>query len=296
VTVLESRPETQPVKAEEAPKVASAKPPRSRTSTRASFSIAVIALVAVVAGWALFELFEGPIAQSWYRTRQHQLSAQLAESRPHTGRGAAIAVLQAPNVGLNVVVAEGDSPQQLRSGPGHRAGTPAPGDIGNSVIVGHRTGWGGAFRSAADLQTGQDIVVQTADPPRNAFFKIISIRRVGANDPTPFAQTTDRRLTIVTGTGGQFSDQRLVITAVSGKVGKVRPSDTAAVTATPAGSRLWNASMLLAVMGIAAGCLIALMLRRRYRLPVVAAVAIPLLALGVLGLFMNLDLFLPPLR
>jgi sortase A len=296
VTVLESRPETQPAQAEAAPTVASAARAGARTRTRSSVTIAIVALVAILAGWAVFELFEGPVAQSWYRTRQHQLSAQFNASRPHTGLGAAIAVLQAPNVDLNVVVAEGDTPQQLRSGPAHRVGTPAPGDIGNSVIVGHRTGWGGAFRSLGDLQTGQDLVVQTANPPRNAFFKIISIRHVAANDPTPFAPTTDRRLTLVTGEGGQFSERRLVVTAVSGKVGTVRPTSTGTVTATPAGSRLWNASMLLALFGIGAGCLIAFALRRRYRLPIVAAAAVPLLALGLLGLFMTLDLFLPPLR
>jgi sortase (surface protein transpeptidase) len=286
----------QSVPPDEAPAVATAKPGRLRSTSRSSVSIAIIALVAIVAGWAMFELFEGPIAQSWYHTRQHQLAAQLQASRPHTGLGAAIAVLQAPSVGLNVVVAEGDTPQQLHGGPGHRAGTPIPGAIGNSVVVGHRTGWGGALRSAGELQPGQVLVVQTVNPPRNAFFKIISVERVAANDPTPFARTTDRRLTIVTGTGGQFSDRRLVITAVSGKTGKVLSDESATVTSTPPGSRLWNASMLLAVVGIGAGCLLFFALRRRYRLPVRAVVAVPLLALGLLGLFMNLDLFLPPLH
>jgi len=296
VTLLESRPEAQPKPAEASPEPAGAKPARLRSTTRSSATIAIVALVAVVAGWALFELFQGPVANAWYRTRQHQLAAQLAASRPHNRVGDAIAILQAPNVGLNVVVTEGDTPQQLRSGPGHRVGTPIPGDVGNSVIVGHRTGWGGAFRSVGDLQTGQDLVVYEVSPQRNAFFKVVSIKRVGANDPTPFAPSTDRRLTIVTGTGGQFSDQRLVITAVSGKVGTVRTADAATVTSTPAGSRLWNASMLLAFVGIGGGCVLVFALRRRYAAQVVAVVAVPLFALGLLGLLMNLDLFLPPLR
>ena len=61
--------------------------------------------------------------------------------------GNAIGVVQIPRLGLNVVVAEGDAPQQLRSGPGHRFGTALPGDIGNAVIVGHRSGWGGPLAS-----------------------------------------------------------------------------------------------------------------------------------------------------
>lgn len=296
MTVLESPPEQQTAQPQGAPEVASTKPSGMRSSTRGTVSIAIIALVVVVAGWVLFELFEGPVASSWYTVRQHQLAAQLNASRSHKGLGAAIAILQAPNVGINTVIAEGDSPQQLHSGPGHRADTPFPGDVGNSVIVGHRKGWGGPFRSAGNLQTGQDLVVYSVDPARNGFFKIISVKRVSASDLTPFAPSTDRRLTIVTGDGGQFSDQRLVITAVSGKVGKLKAAEPGTITTTSSGSRLWNSSMLLAVLAVAVGGLLIFGLRRRYRLQVAAVVAAPLLVLGLLGLFMNLDLYLPPLR
>ena len=56
---------------------------------------------------------------------------------------------------MNLVVAEGDSPQQLRSGPGHRIGTPLPGKVGNSVIFGHRTGWGGPLSDLGTLEDGR---------------------------------------------------------------------------------------------------------------------------------------------
>jgi len=294
--MLDSPPETRTEADTEEPSAERPSPARVRTTARRSATIAVVALMVLVVSWAAFELFEGPVAQAWNHSRQNQLAAQLIATRPHTGTGAAIAVLQAPNIGLNVVVSEGDSPQQLRNGPGHRVGTPVPGDVGNSVIVGHRTGWGGPLRDTADLKVGQDLVVQTVNPQRDAVFKIVSLQRVDAGDVTPFAPSTDRRLTIVTGTGGQFSDRRLVITAVSGKVGKVLAPEPGTRATTSAGSRLWNASMLLAFLAFAAGCLMAFALRRRYRPGVVTVTVAPLFALGLLGLLMSLDLFLPALR
>jgi sortase A len=271
--------------------------PAPRDAKKRVVKIATIALLVGIFAWVALELFEGPPARAWYTIRQHQLASEFASSRPHTGRGAAIALLQVPSLGMNLVVAEGDAPQQLRSGPGHRIGTPLPGAVGNSVIVGHRTGWGGPLADLAQLKRGDPIAVQTESSGGPiGVFKVQSVKPVGSGDLSPFAGSTDRRLTIVTGTGGRYSDGRLVVTAVSGKTGRVTSPNRSVRATTSAGSPFWNADAALALFGFACAGLLVVMVRSRYRRSTVAIVVVPLLALGLLGFLLNVDAALPALR
>jgi LPXTG-site transpeptidase (sortase) family protein len=210
-----------------------------------------------------------------------------------------VALLQIPVLGTNLAVAEGDSPQQLRSGPGHRIGSPMPGDQGNSVIVGHRDGWGGPLHALGALKRGDLIVVQAAGRdglPRDVVFKVDSTRPVSANDAAPFAASTDHRLTIVTGTGGSYSDARLVVTAVSGPVGEMLPPSADVRATTSAGSTIWNAETVMAVLCLGGAAGLAFLLRRRYHPVAVAAIVTPVALLGLVALLLNVDAALPPLR
>jgi sortase A len=290
---------TQPLAAASEPETTPAK--TKDVSKKRVVVCAVAALALILVAWGAFAVFEGPIARSWYNRRQAALASQMASDTKHAGAGRAIAILQVPRLRINLVVAEGDTPQQLRSGPAHRTGTPMPGDIGNSVILGHRQGWGGPFKHLNELSTGDFIVVQV--PPKNAdqlptngVFKVVSVDRMSGNDLRPFAGATDRRLTLVTGTGSSSSDRRLVITAVSGPEGKVLPPPRGVAVTTSGGSSLWNDAMLLAVCGIGAAVLLAWGLRRRYSTYVVVAVVAPFAALGLLGLMLNVDAALPAVR
>ncbi len=47
-------------------------------------------------------------------------------------------------------------------------------------------------------------------------YRVTSIRQVGGTDTELLRSTRDHRLTLVTGRGGRLSDDRLVVTAVSG--------------------------------------------------------------------------------
>jgi LPXTG-site transpeptidase (sortase) family protein len=303
MTALDARDEraqTKPapaVEEEQKPKVA----PR-QVAMRRTIRISAIALVIGVVGFVIFQLFEGPYAQAWYSTRQHQLASQLGSAVSHQGKGRAIAYLQIPRLGTNLVVAEGDSPQQLRSGPGHRIGTPLPGDVGNSVIAGHRGGWGGSFNDLSQLKTGDYIVVQLPwligndGSPRTGVFKVTSIQGASSSDVQSFAPSTDRRITIVTGTGGEFSSKRTIITAVSGTAGSLQAPTSATRATTGGGSALFNRDVLLAVVAFAGAILVGVLARKRYRLPLVIAVVTPFVVLGLLGLLLDLDAAMPPFR
>ena len=298
VTVVEAPPE--PATGTEASQPA-AKHSRGgvlRGALRRTAAIGAAALVVVVICIALFAVYEGPIAKEWYQIRQRQLAAEFKASRPHNRPGDAFALLQVPSRGMNVLVAQGDAPQQLRGGPGHRIGTPVPGAIGNSVIVGHARGWGGPFSQLGSLHTGDLIAVKTQDPnngPQIAVFRVQSTRTTSSSDSSPFAPATDRRLTLITGTGGWSSERRLVVTAVSGTTGKVGSADGVRTT-TEAGSLVLNAQVLVAALGLAGALMIVLVLRRRYHIGVLLAAATPLALLGLFGLLMNADLLLLPLR
>jgi LPXTG-site transpeptidase (sortase) family protein len=267
---------------------------RRRTIVAAAGGLVVVVILVV-----LFAAFEGPVTQQWYELRQHQLAAQFQATRSHTGKGDAIGIMQVPSLRLNLMVAEGDSPEQLRSGPGHRIGTVMPGDVGNSVIVGHRHGWGGPFAHLDQLKIGDPILVETirADGTEpNAVFRVISIRHLGADDPTPFAPSNDRRLTIITGGGGRFASDRLVITGVSsttnasGTAGAVAPGTPAA---TAAASPWTSNALLLAVGGFGVAGLVWFVLRKRNRVATIAIVVAPLVLIGLLGVLLLADAALP---
>lgn len=271
---------------------------RSKSEPRRILAVALVALVALLVVWGVFEVFEGPVANTWYTIRQHQLTSDYQAAHAHSGRGKAIAVLQVPRLGLSRIVAEGDTPQELRSGPGHRLGTPLPGNLGNSVIVGHRHAWGGPLRDLPDVKTGDDIVVQTTSSdgsPRNAVFTVQGVHTVDSSDTSLFQPSNDYRLTIVTGASSS-GNRLLVVTAISGTPGKVLAGTGQERATTSAGSLLLNSSALLAAILLLGAAALTWFLRRRYHPAAVAAIVVPVAALGLLALMLTIDSGLPPLR
>jgi sortase A len=73
-------------------------------------------------------------------------------------RGAAMARLLIPRLGLDEVVVEGVGDAELRAGPGHLPGSAMPGDSGNSVISAHRDRH---FRTLGELAVGDTVVTET---------------------------------------------------------------------------------------------------------------------------------------
>ena len=73
-------------------------------------------------------------------------------------RGAPMARLIIPRLGLDEVVVEGVGDDELRAGPGHLPGSVMPGDSGNSVISAHRDRH---FRTLGELAIGDTVVTET---------------------------------------------------------------------------------------------------------------------------------------
>jgi sortase A len=172
----------------------------------------VIGLLAVVLVFGGYELF---VTDLVYGHRQDHIGAGFTGS-PRSqfvpGRGDAVAVLQIPSIGLDVFVVEGDGSGELRGGPGHRMGTPVPGEVGNSVIRGHRDRFGGPFEHLDDLAEGAEVFAQSKGQPA-VRYRVVSVERVDEAESDLLGPTDDERLTLVTSAGGRFSDDHLVVVA-----------------------------------------------------------------------------------
>ncbi|SEG54711.1 sortase A [Thermomonospora echinospora] len=107
------------------------------------------------------------LERQWSADRVRRLAdVQPAGSgtAPAPAAGQALAILRVPRFGASYryAVVEGVSVADLRKGPGHYPGTAGPGEIGNMVIAGHRTTYGGPFERNDELARGDEILVDTA--------------------------------------------------------------------------------------------------------------------------------------
>ena len=75
--------------------------------------------------------------------------------------GRAVGIIRIPRIGLDKAIVEGTDTADLRQGPGHYAGTPLPGQPGNSAVAGHRTTYGAPFSRLDELRSGDQVVVIT---------------------------------------------------------------------------------------------------------------------------------------
>jgi sortase A len=76
-------------------------------------------------------------------------------------QGDAVAQLRIPKLGVDSIVVNGVSREDLRKGPGHYPDTPLPGQEGDSAIAGHRTTYGAPFGDLDQLAPGDAIIVRT---------------------------------------------------------------------------------------------------------------------------------------
>lgn len=88
--------------------------------------------------------------------------SQELVAKVYPEEGAPLARIEIPSIGVDHIVVEGVSVEDLRKGPGHYRNTPNPGQAGNSAIAGHRTTYGQPFHRVDELEPGASIFVTTA--------------------------------------------------------------------------------------------------------------------------------------
>lgn len=89
------------------------------------------------------------------------VGAPSLPSAPPPTAGDAVAELRIPRIGVDKIVVEGVSVEDLKRGPGHYPGSPLPGQPGNASIAGHRTTYGAPFHRIDELEPGDEILVTT---------------------------------------------------------------------------------------------------------------------------------------
>lgn len=101
--------------------------------------------------------------------------------------------IEIPAIGIDSVLYQGIRLTTLDRGPGHWPGSAEPGQIGNSVIGGHRTARNAVFRYIGDLQPGDEIIYTTATGRhvyRVSGHRVVAPEEIWIIEPTPTATTT----------------------------------------------------------------------------------------------------------
>jgi sortase A len=107
---------------------------------------------------------------------------------------APIARLRVPRLGVSVVALSGAAGATLAFGPGHLAGSAAPGEAGNTVLAGHRDTH---FAFLQRLRGGDRLRLETPDG-RARDYRVVAARVVHERETEWTAPTEDARLTLVT--------------------------------------------------------------------------------------------------
>ncbi|HVE74615.1 MAG TPA: class E sortase [Mycobacteriales bacterium] len=143
--------------------------------------------------------------------------------------GSGFAVLRIPRLGRDwgKVVVEGVTPADLKRGPGHYPGTALPGEIGNSVVSGHRTTYGAPFSDLDRLRPADAVVVETRDSwftyrvTRSSIVAPTAVEVIYAVPGQRDAKPTKRLLTLTTCNPKYSAAQRLIVHAeLEGRLAK----------------------------------------------------------------------------
>jgi LPXTG-site transpeptidase (sortase) family protein len=110
----------------------------------------------------------GALARSEARAAWERAEAQRAirdarlidfgDADAFVRRGAPVARLIMPSIGLDEIVVEGVGDGELNAGPGHLPGSAIPGAAGNAVISAHRDRH---FSTLGDLELGDTVYTET---------------------------------------------------------------------------------------------------------------------------------------
>jgi sortase A len=214
--------------------------PRNRApaASRARLAFQILGELLITFGvivllFAVYELkFTDLRAAATQRNLQSELNRQWAgagPSGPHGPdpvvtpvKGQPFAVLRVPRLGSGYakVVVEGVDHDDLQKGPGHYPKTALPGQVGNTVISGHRTTYGAPFGNLDRLHPGDIVDIQIRY--RTYHYRVTGTRIVAPNEKgvllpvpdRPGVAPTSRMLTMTTCNPKYSAAQRLIVFAV----------------------------------------------------------------------------------
>ncbi|MEH6625919.1 MAG: class GN sortase [Motiliproteus sp.] len=166
--------------------------------------IRILVLVMVIAGgwqlasggwiWAKALLAQRLLEQSWsqMQLQHHNGNAEVIKPWPWADTHAT-ARLEVPELAINMIVLQGDSGRTLAFGPGQSNDSVAPGELGTTVISGHRDTH---FSFMRDLKTNMKLRLQTLD--RELLYRVREARIIDSRQGGIIAPEEDYGLLLVT--------------------------------------------------------------------------------------------------
>jgi LPXTG-site transpeptidase (sortase) family protein len=160
--------------------------PRQRWLERVVLGAGVVCIA-----WAGVAWGRGAVYQVYARFTMSDAAETGAPGR--LAEGSIVGVLEAPRIGLSVVVLEGESDRTLSLGAGHLSDTPPPWRDGNTAVAGHRDTF---FRPLRRLREGDALRLETG---RGTFhYRVRQISIVDSTDVDVLAPVGGVRLTLIT--------------------------------------------------------------------------------------------------
>jgi len=173
---------------------------RTRWLARGRYLFFIIGILAL--GYVGLTLVEARLYQvSAKRSLENQIQVQQSLTviravpavRPAIKEGDVLGRIDIPRLGFSVAILQGTKSRMLRLGAGHIAGTPLPGEVGNSGIAGHRDTF---FRALKHIRPNDEIHLQTATGLSR--YEVDWVKIVAPDDLTVLSASTESILTLVT--------------------------------------------------------------------------------------------------
>jgi sortase A len=156
------------------------------------------------------ELLGGPDVTA-PETTSTTATTQPNQPPPPPAEGDAMAHLLIPTIGVDKIVVEGVTLDDLKRGPGHYPDAPMPGQPGNAAIAGHRTTYGAPFNRIDELEAGDEILITTL---QGAFRYEVSEQLIVSPDQVEVLNDFgDNRLTLTACHPKYSARQRIVVVA-----------------------------------------------------------------------------------
>ncbi len=153
--------------------------------------LGVLLLGYVGAQYGEMYLEQRHLAREWQRQQSAHRAGPHAAAAQSEDDG--LTKLWVPKIDLDSFVVEGTNHKALLLGPGHMPDTPAPGDLGNSVITGHRDTF---FRHIHELEKGDTVLVQRDG--KTFKYEVTGKKIVEPDDLSVIRPAKDSRLTLIT--------------------------------------------------------------------------------------------------
>lgn len=132
------------------------------------------------------------LARQWEQQNQLQATSPTKPVSERAGRDG-LTRLSIPKINFDAIVVEGTSRHSLLLGPGHLESSAFPGELGNSVITGHRDTF---FRHIYELNKGDEILVRRDG--KLFRYEVTGKRVVEPSDVSVTHSSSDARLTLIT--------------------------------------------------------------------------------------------------